>query len=219
MEFYRHNARRVPQVSGEIVPIPATSRAAYESQVLQPIYDALEPFDPDGILRYEWANARGCIARFDRDAIEIRVLDIQECPAADLAIAALVVDALKTLCEGVPLSIEQQNAFSTATLAEQFRRCLRDADHSPLLDDGYARALGVAPGSSAGDAWRQLFANSRLTGGEFEAALRHLLERGCLARRIARAVSDSPSSTQIEQVYRALNRCLLEGELFDERTL
>jgi hypothetical protein len=32
------------------------------------------------VLRHEWVNARGAIARFDRSAIEIRVLDVAECP-------------------------------------------------------------------------------------------------------------------------------------------
>ena len=44
------------------------------------IYRDLAPHDPEGVLRHEWVNARGAIARFDRMAIEIRVLDVQETP-------------------------------------------------------------------------------------------------------------------------------------------
>jgi len=39
------------------------------------------------VLQNEWLNSRGAIARFERDTIEIRVLDSQETPAAELAIA------------------------------------------------------------------------------------------------------------------------------------
>jgi glutamate---cysteine ligase / carboxylate-amine ligase len=39
---------------------------------------------PDGVLNPLFLNSRGAIARFDRNAIEIRTIDIQECPAADL---------------------------------------------------------------------------------------------------------------------------------------
>ena len=46
---------------------------------------------PTGILQFEWLNSHGAIARFDRQTIEIRVLDAQEHPGADLAIAQLVV--------------------------------------------------------------------------------------------------------------------------------
>ena len=53
------------------------------------------PYDPEGMLRHEWCNARGAIARFDRMAIEIRVLDVQETPLMDVAYAALIVEVLK----------------------------------------------------------------------------------------------------------------------------
>ena len=55
----------------------------------------IAPLDPDGTLQHEWLNSRGAIARFDRNAIEIRVLDIQECPVADLAICFQVMSFLK----------------------------------------------------------------------------------------------------------------------------
>jgi hypothetical protein len=51
------------------------------------------------VLQNEWLNARGAIARFDRMAIEIRVLDVQETPRMDVAYAALIVEVLKFLCE------------------------------------------------------------------------------------------------------------------------
>ena len=86
LEIYRHNARRLPIVSGRVIPEPVFTRAEYERAARQPLR-AIAPLDPDGILQEEWLNARGAIARFDRGAIEIRVLDVQEHPAADLAIA------------------------------------------------------------------------------------------------------------------------------------
>ena len=48
------------------------SHAAYERDILQRIYSDLEPLDPEGVLRHEWVNARGAIARFDRGTVEIR---------------------------------------------------------------------------------------------------------------------------------------------------
>src|SRR5690606_27081536 len=71
---YRENAARVPSVSGMVVPEHIVSAMDYQQRVLQPIYDDLAPLDPEGLLRHEWVNARGCIARFDRGALEVRVL-------------------------------------------------------------------------------------------------------------------------------------------------
>jgi glutamate---cysteine ligase / carboxylate-amine ligase len=98
LEVYRHNARRVPRVSGAVIPEPVFSRQAYEQEILQPLYRDIAPLDPDGTLQFEWLNARGAIARFDRNTIEIRVLDVQECPRADLAVCRLLTDVLRAMC-------------------------------------------------------------------------------------------------------------------------
>ena len=92
---YRSNCARIPSVTGEVVPEPMGSIGEYHERVLEPIYRDLAPHDPEGVLRHEWVNARGAIARFDRMAIEIRVLDVQETPAMDVAYAALIVEVLK----------------------------------------------------------------------------------------------------------------------------
>ncbi|MEQ8767131.1 MAG: glutamate-cysteine ligase family protein, partial [Planctomycetota bacterium] len=74
LAFYSRNARRVPSVTGRVVPEPVDSPESYERDILQRIYRDLAPHDPEGTLRHEWANARGAIARFERGAIEIRIL-------------------------------------------------------------------------------------------------------------------------------------------------
>ncbi|HEY5623468.1 MAG TPA: glutamate-cysteine ligase family protein, partial [Gammaproteobacteria bacterium] len=76
LDVYRTNTRRIPSVTGRVIPEPAMTRAEYEARILEPMYRAIAPHDPDGILRHEWLNARGAIARFDRGAIEIRVIDV-----------------------------------------------------------------------------------------------------------------------------------------------
>ncbi len=92
---YRNNARRVPAVTGQVVPEPAFTHAQYQEDILGRLYRDMAPHDPDGVLRHEWANARGAIARFDRGAVEIRIIDAQECPAADLAVVAAVTSVVR----------------------------------------------------------------------------------------------------------------------------
>ena len=53
---------------------------------------------PKAMLQDEWLNSRGAVARFEPgNTIEIRVLDVQECPQADVAICALIADVLERL--------------------------------------------------------------------------------------------------------------------------
>jgi hypothetical protein len=188
LEFYRNNSKRVPAVAGAVIPERAETRAAYEREILGKVYEGLAPFDPDGILRYEWANARGAIARFDRDAIEIRVLDIQECPRADLAIAAAIVAALRAILEERWAPLARVRAWPGEPLASLFRSTLRAADTTSIEDAGYLALFGLnrSP-ATTGELWGHLLRETLLSGGDAELwrePLETVLREGPLARRI-----------------------------------
>lgn len=75
LEAYRANQARLPRVTGLVVPERASSRAEYEERILAPLGEDLRAFDPVGLLEPEWVNSRGAIPRFERMALEVRVLD------------------------------------------------------------------------------------------------------------------------------------------------
>ena len=72
---YRSNCARIPSVTGARRARSRSARSANTTSACssRSMRD-LAPHDPEGVLRHEWVNARGAIARFDRMAIEIRVL-------------------------------------------------------------------------------------------------------------------------------------------------
>ena len=217
LDVYRSNARRVPSVTASVIPEPVFSRADYEA-LLERIYADLAPLDPGGVLRHEWVNARGCIARFDRMALEIRVLDVQECPQADLAIAAAVGGVLRALCD---VEAEQQRRLrelETGALVGILERTTAEAESAKLDDRSYLAALGIDPGvRSARDAWRVLLERHVLPDpelAEHAPALQVLLEEGSLARRILRRVGVEPTREALGLVYRELAECLRNGALF-----
>ncbi len=217
LEVYRHNARRVPSVSGRVIPEPVYTIADYEQTILQRTYDDLAPLDPDGVLRDEWVNARGAIARFCRNTIEIRVLDIQECPSADLAILQLIVAVLRGLFEERTASWSQQRAWEVDPLAQVFESTLRDAERAVVGNAEYLRTLGLPPraGMTAGECWRILLDRH---GASLDAAagrqLDALLSGGTLARRIVQDLGEPASRQRLESTYRRLGRCLEAGERF-----
>jgi len=217
LAVYRDNAARVPSVSGAVVPEPIFTRTSYEA-LLEGIYADLAPLDPEGTLRHEWVNARGCIARFDRDAIEIRVLDAQECPRADLAIAAAVAGVLRALCAS-----ERQGALrelETARLAALLCDVAREGGDARIEDAGYLAALGMGRAAcTAAELWRRLVARdvaADALAAKERAGLSHILERGCLAARIARAAGEAPSRDALRAVYEALCDCLRENRLYED---
>lgn len=219
LEHYRRNSRRIPSVAGMVVPEPITSEAQYRSRILEPIWADLAPHDPAGVLRDEFANARGAIARFERGAIEIRVVDVQETPRADLAILAAIVAVLKELCAERHAPRAAQLAVETEALAAALWRAGRDGERAELgLVPGWRQALGL-PESAAttAEAWRVLierqFRTGALDDGAWGPTLETILSRGPLARRMLEAVGTDPSHRDLERVARRLSECLLAGEL------
>ncbi len=216
LDVYRSNAGRVPSLAGAVVPEPIFTRADYQA-LLASLYADLAPLDPERTLCHEWVNARGCIARFDRMALEIRVLDVQECPRADLAIAWAVSRTLRALCDPHPAHQARLRALATAPLAELLARTTAHAERTPIDDADYLRAIGLdgAP-RTAQEVWRALtlrHAAPDREGAEHAPALEVMLEEGCLARRILHRVGEKPTREALSALYRALGDCLREGRL------
>jgi len=217
MRVYCDNAAQFPSIAGLVVPDTITSRAAYEDRILAPMYRDIAPHDPDKVLQHEWLNSRGAIARFDRNAIEIRVLDTQEHPHADLAVAAAVVDLVHRLYRAGTL-VEQQE-MPTAALAGILQDCIRDAERAEIANAAYLRLLDFPGGRcTAGELWRHLV--SRMMAGDprhvqhWAAPLQTILAHGPLARRLLRAAGATPTHAQLHQVYRRLCDCLQTGQPF-----
>lgn len=218
LEVYRTNARRVPSVTGSVIPEPVFSIRDYQEQILKPMYADIAPLDPDGVLQDEWLNARGAIARFCRNTIEIRVLDIQECPQADLAVLALVVAALRFLVEERAVPYRKQRGWKVAPLEDIFMATLAAGGGAVIASEAYRRAFGLSGRRpcTAGELWRHVYeaALPKNERPEHQAALRVILERGPLARRIRDAVGANPTREQLRTVYGELADCLAYGRMF-----
>ncbi|MEX0585997.1 MAG: glutamate-cysteine ligase family protein, partial [Pirellulales bacterium] len=212
LEMYRTNARRIASVTGRIVPEPVYTPDEYRRTILEPMYADIAPWDPGGVLRHEFLNARGAVPRFERGAIEIRVLDVQECPAADLAIVQAIVAVLRALVDERWLPYAAQCAVDTDMLVEILTATTRDADRAEIRSRQYLVHFGLpsAKTMSAGDVWRHLAQELGLGNDELAVILDH----GPLARRIACAAGDEPPPSRLRQLYAQLCDSLAAGEMF-----
>ena len=181
----------------------------------------MEPLDPGGILREEWANARGAIARFDRSAIEVRLLDAQECPRADLAVAAAAAGAVRALVEERFAPLEALGEWPEEALLAILLDCGREGSRALLRDGAYLRCLGwrgPVP-CRAGELWARLADETfPLAPGaaELRPSLETLLRRGTLAERILEALGPDPSRGALRDVYGRLADCIRDDRLFGE---
>ncbi|MEX1042717.1 MAG: glutamate-cysteine ligase family protein [Pirellulaceae bacterium] len=218
LNVYRHNAAKVPSVSGMVIPERVYTREDYEQQILEKIYTDLAPHDPGKILRHEWANARGAIARFDRSAIEIRVMDVQECPVADVAICQLVALVTQALCQQRWSESDAQKLATTESLAELLWRVTRTGAQAEISDPTYLAHFGWQHGTcTAGQLWKFLAQQTILETSPFAATLQTILTRGPLAQRIVEAIGGD--SGRLVPTYRRLCDCLEQGELFLPETV
>jgi carboxylate-amine ligase len=212
--MYRDHQRQVPSSMRECIPEPIASPAEYETLVLAPMYREVAEYGEvpgkgdASLLCHEWLNARAAVPRFERSAIEIRILDTQECPRGDLAVAAATAALVRQLYEGA--CAQGETGLETPALVAIFEACIRDADQAVIDDPRYLGLLGWnGRPPRAGELWAALI--DRLHGqGLLDPAwmpsLELILERGPLARRLAAALGDDPG--RLRSVYGELCECL-----------
>ena len=217
MEAYLHHQERLPQLMGSLIPEAVFTQEDYYREIFGPIGKALAPFDPENVMDHHFANSRGAIARFDRGAIELRVIDIQECPYADLAIAELIVALTRAMTKGRWTSTYLQRAWSETDLLAIFKQVIRDADKAEIIDRDFLVMFGVMKEErmTAQRLWEHIVQElrSELSEGAQEV-ISHILQHGCLARRILGRTGASPTEDTVRKVYTEIAECLQHDRLF-----
>jgi gamma-glutamyl:cysteine ligase YbdK (ATP-grasp superfamily) len=101
LRFYKENQREVPSVTGDLIPEYAFSFEKYREQIIDKYSRDLARKGVTGLLLgKDWVNSRGVIFRFDRKALEIRVMDEQECIKSDVALSCFIRALLRGLMKG-----------------------------------------------------------------------------------------------------------------------
>ena len=218
LEVYRHNQDRIPIIAGKIIPEQAFSKAAYQDKILNPIFEAIKPFDGEGVLQDEFLNSRGAIARFQRNAIEIRLIDIQESPVADMAVAQAVVSVLQALVAERWVSIDDLKSWDENRLASILHAVISKGQQAVITDLEYLELFGFAckENCTVGELWKYLAKEVLQLDDQPEVAyaLHVILSRGNLSRRISEATGENPSVDRIKEVYKSLATCLQNGGVF-----
>ncbi len=212
LEMYRRNCSKIFSITAHVVPESVRSIREYQEDILQPIYDDLAPFDPEGILRFEWTNARGAIARFDRGTIEIRVIDIQECPLADLAILAAVSQLIRRLvCN--PEALIQGSRLTADRLSKVLRETILAGENAWIADADYLKCLDFREDRlRADEVWAGLIGSLPDIADPYRRALDIILKNGTLASRMKRITGETARQS-ITETCRLLCDCLQENRL------
>ncbi len=218
MMLYAEHCRAMRSLTGNLIPEPVFDEASYRREILDPIAHDMRPYDPQGVMQADFLNARGAIARFDRGSIELRVMDVQEYPGADVAICAAVVSLVRALCEERWSRTEVQKQAPTASLRQILDATSAKAERAIVTDPDLLQHFGVADSSiSAGRLWASLLDRLRAEDASLDALfapLQIILQSGTLATRICTALGEKFSTESLADVYHEVAASLQQWEPF-----
>jgi glutamate---cysteine ligase / carboxylate-amine ligase len=219
LDVYKKNQKKVPSITQDIIPEIVHSSEDYKVKILNRIYKDIQEYDPDNILQYEWLNSRGAIARFDRSAIEIRILDIQECPLADLGISFAIVHALKKLIAAADPERSVWMNFPQKELVEIYNDTVEDADRAIVSNQQYLKCWGMCEQSvRAKEIWKAIVYDCFHKDSPYVQYIpvwQTIFDKGSLASRIVRACKGNFTKASLGKVYGQLADCLAQGTLFE----
>lgn len=221
LKYYKTNQSRIPSITGKVIPEAVFSRRNYLNTIYEKIKNDIAPFDPGHELNPIWVNSRGAIPRFDRGSIEIRIMDIQECPAADLAIVTFVIEIIKALTAGKFIDHEAQMKWRTEPLAQLLDQTTEKGQDAMITNADYLNLFGYREKSAkAGELWKHLLDwivkqnNSPMLA--WRPQLDVIIKEGTLAHRILKSIDHDQSRDSVIRTYKKLSACLAQNKMFIE---
>jgi len=220
LKYYKTNQEAIPSITGHVIPEAVFSRKDYSRTIYEQIRQDIARHDPDNILDPIWVNSRGAIPRFDRGSVEIRIMDVQECPQADLAIQSLVIATIKALVEEKFAPLSTLMALPTETLATLLDETVRAGSKATFKSAEFNSIFGTAPTASAEQIWSSIYSQlnkwnpSALRDWNNEILL--LLKEGPLARRMLTWLNGDHSAPNLHKLYQTLAGCLANNRMFSE---
>ena len=206
LQFYKVNQKEVPSITDDVIPQYASSLLQYKQDVIERYTKDLADKGADKTLMHrEWVNSRGVIFRFDRSALEVRVMDEQECIKSDVALACFVRAALRGLI---------------ALDAELLPRTVLVQDFNAVIKDGLKAEVSNPHGKTAKQVCQYYLKLALEYAEEDEKKYLWLVERrieeGSLSELIRANVLKRAQKTDFHQaildVYSTLIKCLISNQ-------
>lgn len=217
LHYYKTNQQAIPSITGQVIPEALYSRRKYAQAVYEKIREDIALYNTDELLDPVWVNSRGAIPRFDRGSIEIRIMDIQECPQADLAIQTLVIETLRALTREQFAPLQELMEQPTPSLAALLDEAARIGPTALVTDPGLGRIFGATAPVSIGDVWQEIY--RRLGSSQnpqlspWAAEIQTLLQKGPLAVRMMNYLAEDDGPHNLTRLYQSLAGCLAENRM------
>jgi gamma-glutamyl:cysteine ligase YbdK (ATP-grasp superfamily) len=219
LKYYRTNQSKIPSITGKVIPEAVFSKRVYLNTIYEKIKSDIAPYDSEKVLNPIWVNSRGAIPRFDRGSIEIRIMDIQECPTADMAVVSLVIETIKALVNEKFVDYESQMKWKRSGLVAILDRTAEQGQKIVIDNREYLQVFGFYGSSlTAGELWKHILQKLVNSGNnalqKWKPEIDIILKQGPLAQRISEAIGQDTSRKNIVHVYKHLCDCLAQNRMF-----
>jgi gamma-glutamyl:cysteine ligase YbdK (ATP-grasp superfamily) len=206
LRFYKVNQKEIPSVTADVIPEYATSFRQYKHDVIMNYSEDLAKAGADKtLLRREWVNSRGVIFRFDRSAIEIRVMDEQECIKSDVALSSFIRAALRGLIA------KKTELLPHALLVNDFNAVIKKGLNAEVLNP-YGKTAKQVCQSYLDLASEWADSDEK----KFLWIIKRRLENGNLSETIRERVLRRAEKTDLHEailnIYSRLIKCLSDNE-------
>jgi gamma-glutamyl:cysteine ligase YbdK (ATP-grasp superfamily) len=208
LSFYKMNQREVPSVTGDVVPEYVSSFSDYRDKIIEKYsYEMVQAGAQEIILHKDWVNSRGVILRFDRKAVEIRVMDEQECIKSDVAISCFIRAAVRGLLN------EKVQLLPHEALVKDF---------NSVVTNGLNARTEHPNGRTAREVCHCLFRTAWKNASEEEkkylSIVKKRIDRGSLSDTIREKVGWKAQKTDFKEavvsVYSSLAESLMDNQPF-----
>jgi len=206
LHFYALNQREVPSITGDVIPEYSFSFRQYKKEVIGKYStDLAKAGIGEHLLYKDWINSRGVIFRFDRRALEIRVMDEQECVKSDVALSCFV----RALLRG--LMLEKAELSPHDVLVKDFNSVMKRGLNAKVRHP-YGKSARQVCEHFLKLAWE----NATDEEKEYLPLIRRRIERGNLSEIITAEVEKKAAKTDFREaiiaVYSRLIKSLMDNE-------
>ena len=206
LHFYMRNQKEVPSITGDVVPEYVFSLKQYRKEIIEKYSSDMTKIGADKcLLHKDWINSRGAIFRFDRKAIEIRVMDEQECIKSDVALSCFVRAVLRGLMT------EKVALLPHEILVKNFRS---------ILKNGLKAKVSHPNGQTAREVCQHLLRTAWKNASDEEKAylpiIQKKIEQGSLSEIIGKRVQEKSQKTDFKEavihLYSRLAKSLRDNQ-------
>ncbi len=206
LNFYKQSQREIPSITGDVIPEYVNSFSEYQSKIIEKYSSEMAKAGAQSfILGKDWINSRGVVFRFDRKALEIRVMDEQECVKSDVALSCYARAVARGFLKDPSILVSHQ------VLVKDFNAIVAKG-----LEAGTSSAYGktarqvclyllsVAKDNSTNDERKYLdLIRKRIDGGNLSETIR---------KRICKRAQKTDFREATIEVYGQLTKSLIKNE-------